>query len=411
METLHSQFTNVVFSTLFSHASRGDACTAYFLSIFVDCTLGVLIIYSTLRIFSYVLIQRMHLKGFRSGQYYEKRSHTSSPSNGSPENDIVFEADVADHHRPSLDSIEDGRKPASTMSEPTPATEKQFQWPWWGKQLLVYLASLVVMKLAILGFFWIPAVLAFGDWLLSWLGEDTKIVFVLMIFPLAMNALQFLLIDTILKSKTPFSESGGVDAEGSMYSRGPSEDGGLQHGGDDEEGRAFLLSSAHQGDLEAGLQDDAALPAYLESRQFAKRANSPSVKDPIEDGHSQSQTSWSHLDEEDDEDFTPTPKPTSRMSRVRSTSSSSISRARRTDSAIPLRVVPSHERRTSDMSSSSDQIEDVTRDTDRNGWDWLSEDGASSNQEEDDDGRRHEEDVPSSAHQDRIPSIKTAKLA
>lgn len=61
---------------------------------------------------------------------------------------------------------------------------------WWLRQLAVYIIVLAIMKSIILAFFWIPLIFDFGDWLLSWMKEDVKIVFVLMIFPLLMNAFQ-----------------------------------------------------------------------------------------------------------------------------------------------------------------------------------------------------------------------------
>lgn len=149
------------------HTGNQNACTAYFLSILIDCTLGVLVIYSVLRIFSHILIDKMHLEGFKSGQYYHSVQGVGS----------------GDIH-------EDDDSEQTLGGVPRPAQPAGFQISWWARQLMIYILTLVVMKLAILGFFWIPVVFQFGDWLLSWMGEDTKIVFVLMIFPLLMNAFQ-----------------------------------------------------------------------------------------------------------------------------------------------------------------------------------------------------------------------------
>lgn len=149
------------------HTGSRNACTAYFLSILIDCTLGVLVIYSVLRIFSHILIDKMHLQGFKSGQYYHLQKEGE-------------EARLDDDSEQTLGGALRGHRPEG------------FQITWWARQLMIYLATLVIMKLAILGFFWIPIVFQFGDWLLSWMGEDTKIVFVLMVFPLLMNAFQVL---------------------------------------------------------------------------------------------------------------------------------------------------------------------------------------------------------------------------
>ena len=193
---LHS--SNLLISTLFSHHRNRDACTAYFLSIFVDCTLGVLVIFATLRLFSWILVTRLHLPGFRTGQYYNYRiddngnpvgdghfgsntndNTTTSSSNNKLNNDESLSSPVMDE-----DNLDHSHSQEQTYKSPT------FQILWWARQLFVYLLTLCIMKATIIGFFWIPAVFTAGDWLLSWLGEATKVVFVLMLFPLAMNAFQ-----------------------------------------------------------------------------------------------------------------------------------------------------------------------------------------------------------------------------
>lgn len=382
---IYQKFTNVVFSTLFSHASKGDACTAYFLSIFVDCTLGVLIIYSTLRIFSYVLVQRLHLKGYRSGQYYEKHGQTSTPyENGADgaDNDIVFQAGQGN----GRDSLEDGRKPAQTASDLQSISEPHFQFSWWGKQLMVYLASLVVMKLAILGFFWIPAVLAIGDWMLSWLGEDTKIVFVLMIFPLAMNALQFLLIDTILKSKTPFLEESLVgERPGSTHSARNSEDRPYRIR-DEEEGRAFLLHDSTHDELDPGARDATPLPSYYEPSSSLQTAGKLDRQEFSSSGHRSepqvdTKQEWSSFDVEDD-DYSTTPRPASQAQVKAVSPAESLGKDAQHGSAIPLRIVPPHRRQPSQSPVSEHGQNDVGGGSEANGWDWLSDAGSTSRQNE-----------------------------
>ncbi|KAK9897216.1 hypothetical protein P389DRAFT_188875 [Cystobasidium minutum MCA 4210] len=406
-------FTNVMFSTLFSHASRGDACTAYFLSIFVDCTLGVLIIYSTLRIFSYVLIQRMHLKGFRSGQYYEKRRNASPASNG--DDAIIYEADAA-QARMSIDSIEDGRKQPSITSDTTSSAKPPFQFSWWGKQLMVYLGSLVVMKLAILGFFWIPAVLAIGDWMLSWLGEDTKIVFVLMIFPLAMNALQFLLIDTILKSKTPFSEGSNItQEESSSYSRRTSEDRD-GHGRDEEEGRAFLLHDTTHDDLESGPRNSETLPSYRPPSKsdlpppLLHRQDSASSQKPVDSLLEEDKDVWADMAAEEDEDFSATPRPISRLSQTRSATSASSGVQKSSAGAIPLRPVSSHKRRDSELSTHSDGNSETGKEGEGTGWDWLSDDGSAANAQDGMEDAPFPEQGSTSAVSKQAAPLKSAKV-
>lgn len=325
----------------------------------------------------------MHLKGIRSGQYYEKQVHTDASTEEAMDRDVVHSAGQAEG-RPSIDSLEEGGKPASSTSASQPTQEARFQFSWWGKQLMVYLASLVVMKLAILGFFWIPAVLAVGDWMLSWLGEDTKVIFVLMIFPLAMNAIQFLLIDTILKSSTPFSEVTAVEGQGpaSTFSRRTSED---RHGRDEEEGRAFLLHDTTHDELDPGAKDATPLPDYYEpsgslsQNSKMQKHGSASSELPADD-----KQGWSSFDaEEEDDDYSTTPRPGSKA-RAASSADSSSNDANN-PSAIPLRIVPSHSRRASQDSSVGGFSGDQRRESEPNEWDWLSDDGSTSRQNDQND--------------------------
>lgn len=188
--------SNILISTALSKHTEEDACTAYFVSIFVDCTLGVLVIYAGMRTLSYVAIRKMRIEGCKSGQYYHAvHSHKQIkiPSGSAPVSPhvnkiAVFSAtddhDDNDHDEPLSASVALSRHLGSMDQSDA------FQFGWWGKQLLIYLMSLCIMKLALLAFFLIPEVFDVGDWLLSWLGYDTRIVFVLMIFPLFMNAFQ-----------------------------------------------------------------------------------------------------------------------------------------------------------------------------------------------------------------------------
>lgn len=398
------QSSNVLFSTLLSqHDEKRNACTAYFLSIFVDCTLGVLIIYSALRIFSYVLIQRLHLQGYRSGQYYVK-----PPISTDTESGLLYDASVEEVvSRPHGISSEDeeSRKPATASDHQLDASsgieqpsKPTFQWSWWGKQLLVYLASLVVMKLAILGFFWIPAIFEIGDWLLSWLGEDTKIVFVLMIFPLAMNALQFLLIDTILKSKTPFSDTTSAKAEAqARSSRRGSEDHG--HSGEEDEGRPFLLDNTHD-DLEAGTS----LPAYQSHTSVHSGSSHGSGK-----SQSQSQSQSQH-------ELRPAASLHSSSSRTNSSApygiaSASVAVEKVALNAIPLKVV-SQQHHPSVLSLRSEKTDNDDNET--NGWDWLSEDGNVQTRQSEDGWNLDQQSGQTAWGIDsntQNPVIKTAKVA
>lgn len=84
-------------------------------------------------------------------------------------------------------------------------------WRWWLKQSLLYFCGLFGMKLVVLIMFyalpWLPHV---GDWALRWTegNERLQIVFVMMLFPVIMNAMQYYIIDSFIK-KQPGPEHEG----------------------------------------------------------------------------------------------------------------------------------------------------------------------------------------------------------
>lgn len=90
-------------------------------------------------------------------------------------------------------------------------------WRTWGKQLAVYVCSITLMKIVVLliiGTF--PSTIRAGDWLLSWLpNDDAQVAFVVMVWPLLGNALQFVVVDSLIKGKDiSFSLLSTEDAEG-----------------------------------------------------------------------------------------------------------------------------------------------------------------------------------------------------
>ncbi|CAE7229803.1 unnamed protein product [Rhizoctonia solani] len=149
-------FSNVFISNLVAHHSSGNPCTLYFLNVLVDTTVGVGLIYAFLHAGTWLFATKLNLKGFRSGDY--------------------------------------GGVPPSKV--------------FWLRQATVYVTSLLLMKVAVVLLFAVwPALYALGDWLLSWTDGNASIqvVFVMGLFPIVMNVLQFWLIDSIvkLKDKTP----------------------------------------------------------------------------------------------------------------------------------------------------------------------------------------------------------------
>ncbi|TDL29666.1 hypothetical protein BD410DRAFT_892923 [Rickenella mellea] len=158
--------TNVFISDTVAHHSSGNPCVLYFLNILVDTTLGIGVIYLVLHLVTYLLTEKLQLKGFRSGQY------------GTPLS-IWF----------------------------------------WARQAAVYIFALTVMKSSVLGLFalW-PGIFKVGAWLLSWTGggDAVQVIFVMGAFPIMMNVLQFWLIDSIVKasSSDPPQEANGASHSG-----------------------------------------------------------------------------------------------------------------------------------------------------------------------------------------------------
>ncbi|UNI14593.1 hypothetical protein JDV02_001208 [Purpureocillium takamizusanense] len=75
---------------------------------------------------------------------------------------------------------------------------------WWLKQSVIYFCGLFGMKVCVLIIFIVmPWISKVGDWALKWTegNERLQIAFVMMIFPLIMNGLQYYIIDSFIKKK------------------------------------------------------------------------------------------------------------------------------------------------------------------------------------------------------------------
>ncbi|KZW04468.1 hypothetical protein EXIGLDRAFT_636054 [Exidia glandulosa HHB12029] len=139
---------NVSLAALVGHVSAANPCAQYFIHVLLDTTVGVALLYAFLRLFTYLLVHKMQLKGFETGQY------------GDP---------------PSLF--------------------------YWSRQAAVYIVSLLCMKIIVLLIVsFLPFLSSASEWLLSWLSASLQVIFVMGIFPIVMNILQFWIVDTILKA-------------------------------------------------------------------------------------------------------------------------------------------------------------------------------------------------------------------
>lgn len=149
---------NVVAAVFFGvnpeEGEKSNPCVWYFLNILVDTTLGIGILWLVLKGFKYA-VQKLEWTGFQSGVY------------GDP---------------PFIEQLKK-----------------------WGKQLMVYILSLIIMKVIVVGLFHLcPWISDFGDWVLQWTVGNYRlqVVFVMLIFPLVMNIMQFWVIDTFIKHKS-----------------------------------------------------------------------------------------------------------------------------------------------------------------------------------------------------------------
>ncbi len=109
---------------------------------------------------------------------------------------------------------------------------------WWLKQSMIYFFGLLGMKICVFFIFhllpWIGRV---GDWALKWTegNEAVQITFVMFIFPLIMNAIQYYVIDIFIKKKIEQED----DSEAGLHDGNESEHGGLLAQDDDGHGNSI----------------------------------------------------------------------------------------------------------------------------------------------------------------------------
>ncbi|WFD34977.1 hypothetical protein MCUN1_001823 [Malassezia cuniculi] len=138
---------NVVFS---SNTTSRNPCALYVLNVLLDTTLGVGIIYVVMHFLQHALSDVLQWRGFVSGHYSGNDSWA--------------------------------------------------RWNAWLRQLSVYLVAICVMKfIVVLLIEHVSFLITFGAWLLDLFGTNRsmQVVFSMAIFPLAMNTLQFWMIDSM----------------------------------------------------------------------------------------------------------------------------------------------------------------------------------------------------------------------
>ncbi|TIC15379.1 hypothetical protein E3Q01_00834 [Wallemia mellicola] len=141
---------NLLVSDFFAVHGGENPCSGYFLNITIDTTIGVLIIYGFMKLFHWLLVTKLHNERFRSGHY---------------------------------------GKPPSIIS--------------WLLQLVVYVLILTLMKLLVAVSLAILPLFSISDFLLDEISPNAQVIISMCIWPLIMNVLQFWLIDSLIKSKSP----------------------------------------------------------------------------------------------------------------------------------------------------------------------------------------------------------------
>ena len=137
-----------------------NPCSLYFLNILLDTTLGIGILYGLLHALFFTCQHVLGWSGFVSGEYSAPMRH--------------------------------GR--IASMLE------------CWVRQTAVYVLALVLMKLIVLGLLYMmPFLTLFGSWLLGLFQTHRamQVIFVMALFPMAMNMLQFWIVDSMLLYQRP----------------------------------------------------------------------------------------------------------------------------------------------------------------------------------------------------------------
>jgi hypothetical protein len=154
---------------------------------------------------------------------------------------------------------------------------------WWLKQSFIYFCGLMGMKICVLILFvMLPWLSHVGDWALGWTegNEKLQIVFVMMLFPLIMNAMQYYIIDSYIKKQaTDETDSDdGTIAEGSIRGEAGAYDelsvSDSESDGDEETERRKHVRGGH---LRLARRDTPPLPTSQKDNEY----------DPDLDGDSQ----------------------------------------------------------------------------------------------------------------------------
>jgi hypothetical protein len=139
---------------------------------------------------------------------------------------------------------------------------------WWLKQSFIYFCGLCGMKICVLILFLVlPWISRVGDWALKWTegNEKLQIVFVMMLFPLIMNAMQYYIIDSFIKKK----ETDHVPLRSDDH--------------DDDDGNAFDAALLDSEDEDEGAASEGSTESIRMSKARAAQANGSNKRDQHEE--------------------------------------------------------------------------------------------------------------------------------
>jgi hypothetical protein len=128
---------------------------------------------------------------------------------------------------------------------------------WWLKQSILYFCGLLGMKICVLVIFiTMPWISRIGDWALRWTdgNEQLQIIFVMMLFPLIMNALQYYIIDSFIKDQTTVAEPGPDSGRVGLYDHlsDSADDEGSDSDGGESDDDVFTGSNTDSSDSGEG---------------------------------------------------------------------------------------------------------------------------------------------------------------
>ncbi|KAA1106571.1 hypothetical protein PGT21_036270 [Puccinia graminis f. sp. tritici] len=157
--------------------SKGNPCALYFMNIFIDTTIGVFVLFLALN-----TITKLVCKTLR--------------------------------RTPSSLGLSSGIYPHPFLMS-------------WIKQISIYFLGLVILKLFVIGLFWLggEALIKFGNGVIEGISHDPKIqiLMVVMVGPTILNVLQFLLIDSFIKHKPSLNPEELEPEDGRRFLSGESD--------------------------------------------------------------------------------------------------------------------------------------------------------------------------------------------